>query len=358
MAARILIISPSWLGDIIMSQSLLHVIKTQEPDAHISVYAPAYAHCILERMNEVDEILTNPFAHKEFNLKLRYAEGKRLKELHFDRAYILPNSFKSALMPFFAHIKERIGFKGESRYLVLNRMRHDKKAFARMVERYVALAYINDPQVKDSASLPAFAYPQLKLQAPAPELLTKLGLEAEQHRPWLALVCGANYGPAKLWPVEFFAQVSAHFITQRGFAVLALGSNKDHDTVEQIKAQLKIQAPHALQHFHDIAGQTDLTEALDIVGHCRAAVCNDSGLMHTVAAAGVPQVCLFGSTSTTYTPPLSEKAVCLESTQPCHPCFARTCKYGTYLCLRELAPEQVISKLSELLERFPDPKES
>ena len=333
MAARILIISPSWLGDIIMSQSLLHVIKTQEPDAHISVYAPAYAHCILERMNEVDEILTNPFAHKEFNLKLRYAEGKRLKELHFDRAYILPNSFKSALMPFFAHIKERIGFKGESRYLVLNRMRHDKKAFARMVERYVALAYINDPQVKDSASLPAFAYPQLKLQAPAPELLTKLGLEAEQQRPWLALGCGANYGPAKLWPVEFFAQVSAHFITQRGFAVLALGSNKDHDTVEQIKAQLKIQAPHALQHFHDIAGQTDLTEALDIVG-------------------------LFGSTSTTYTPPLSEKAVCLESTQPCHPCFEHTCKYGTYLCLRELAPEQVISKLSELLERFPDPKES
>ena len=113
---------------------------------------------------------------------------------------------------------------------------HDKKAFARMVERYVALAYINDPQVKDSASLPAFAYPQLKLQAPAPELLTKLGLEAEQQRPWLALGCGANYGPAKLWPVEFFAQVSAHFITQRGFAVLALGSNKDHDTVEQIKA--------------------------------------------------------------------------------------------------------------------------
>lgn len=355
MAARILIISPSWLGDIIMSQSLLKVLKAQDPNNHITVYAPSYAHCILERMDEVDAILENPFAHHEFNLKKRYSEGKKLEQLNFDAAFVLPNSLKSALMPFFAHIKARIGFKGESRYLLLNHMRTDKDAFARMVERYVALAYTDNKAIKSSHDLPAFHYPQLKIEALSPELLTRLGLQAETDRPWLALGCGANYGPAKLWPVEYFAQVSAHFIAQ-GFSVLALGSKKDHDTIEKIRAAListysnQKEQEEALRYFHDLSGQTNLTEALDVVGHCKAAICNDSGLMHTVAAAGVPQVGLFGSTSTTYTPPLSEKAVCLESTQPCHPCFARTCKLNTYQCLKELTPDLAIERLSTLLE--------
>jgi len=346
MAARLLIISPAWLGDIIMSQSLLKVLKNQEPDCFISVYAPAYAHSILERMSEVDEILTNPFAHGALNLKARYAEGVKLREQHFDRAYILPNSFKSALVPFFAHIKERIGLKGESRYIVINRMRSDKKAFARMVNRYVSLAYINDKSVVGDSTLPAFPYPSLQLQAPTEELLARLHLSLE--RPLLALGCGANYGPAKLWPVEYFAEVCQHYI-KKGWAILGLGTTKDGATVQQIKELVCKSHPEADPFFYDIAGQTSLCEALDLVGVCRAAVCNDSGMMHTVAAAGVPQVCLFGSTATTYTPPLAANARCLESTQPCHPCFARTCRYGTYLCLKELEPERVISTLDQLL---------
>ena len=346
MAARLLIISPAWLGDIIMSQSLLQVLKAQEPDCCISVYAPAYAHSILERMSEVDEILTNPFAHGALNLKARYAEGVKLREQHFDRAYILPNSFKSALVPFFAQIKERIGLKGESRYIVINCMRTDKKAFARMVNRYVALAYIHDKSVVGDSTLPAFPYPRLQLQEPTAELCARLHLSLE--RPLLAIGCGANYGPAKLWPVEYFAAVCLHYITQ-GWAILGLGTSKDSQTVQQIKELVCKHRPEAEPCFYDIAGQTSLCEALDLIGVCRAAVCNDSGLMHTVAAAGVPQVCLFGSTSTTYTPPLADNARCLESTQPCHPCFARTCRYGTYLCLKELEPEQVISTLDQLL---------
>lgn len=355
MASKILIIAPSWLGDIIMSQSLLKVLKQQHPEAQLCVYAPAYAHSILERMDEIDEILTNPFAHKEFNLAKRYSEGRRLQAMDFTQAYILPNSFKSALMPFFAHIKERIGFKGESRYIVLNRMRSDKKAFTRMVERYVALAYIDDPKVIGSNTLPTFPYPKLQVNDLNPEECLDLGLSvpnSSNSRPWIALGCGANYGPSKLWPVEYFATVSAHFIAE-GFAILAIGSAKDKDTIAKIAASLKEQEPNALEYFHDLAGKTNLTTALDLVGHCHAAVCNDSGLMHTVAAADVPQVCIFGSTSTQYTPPLSEKAICIESTQPCHPCFARICKYGTYQCQKELIPEQVISKLHRLLELYP-----
>lgn len=349
MAQRILIISPAWLGDIIMSQSLLKTLKQRDPSCEITMYAPRYAHVIIARMPEVDHILENPFAHGALQLGARRAEGKKLKALNFDCAYILPNSLKSALVPFFAGIKERIGLKGESRYFLINRMRSDKKLFPRMVERYVALAYVDDPKVKSAQDLPQFAYPKLTLADPSPELLSRLGLPSD--RPLIALGCGANYGPAKLWPVEYFAQASAHFI-RKGYSILALGSPKDQATVNAIKSaltQAERNAGELLPYFYDIAGQTNLTEALDLVGSCAGAICNDSGLMHTVAAAGVPQVCLFGSTSTNYTPPLSDKAICLESTQPCHPCFERTCKLNTYQCLKELTPERAIAALESLI---------
>lgn len=346
MSARILIVSPAWLGDIIMSQSLLKTLKKQDPSCTITMYAPAYAHCIIERMPEVDEIMENPFAHGDLLLSKRMQEGKKLAALKFDRAFILPNSFKSALIPFFAGIPERIALKGESRYFIVNRMRSDKKNFARMVNRYVALAWVDDKTVTGDESLPAFDYPLLQTRRPDAALLERLGLSLD--RPLMVLGCGANYGPSKLWPPEYFGRVSAHFI-KKGWSVLGMGSPKDKPTVELIKNSIVSEDPSLEPYFHDIAGLTDLTEALDLVGSCSAGVCNDSGMMHTVAAAGVPQVCIFGSTSTLYTPPLSDRAVCVESTQPCHPCFKRTCQYGHYNCLKELTPEQVISSLEKLL---------
>ncbi len=341
MSANILIISPSWLGDLIMSHSLLQVLKQQDPSCRITLYAPAFMHPIITRMKEADAYLENPFAHGALRLRDRFKEGRHLAELNFDRAFVLPNSFKSALIPFFAGIKERIAFKGESRYVIVNRMRSDKEAFPLMVQRYAALAYDRD-QVKSAAQLPPYPFPKLKVNPPAAALLDRLKLKLD--RPLLALGCGANYGPSKLWPPEYFAAVCDEWI-RRGGAVLALGSPKDGETVKKIASCLK---PESAACFHDIAGQTNLIEALDLVGACTGAVCNDSGMMHTVAAAGVPQVCIFGSTSTGYTPPLSAQAVCVESDEPCHPCFRRTCKFNTYACQKGILPQTVMDRLFSL----------
>lgn len=345
---KILVISPAWLGDIIMSQSLLSTLKHLDPECKISVYAPAYAHSILQRMEQIDEILNNPFAHGALHLKERYQEGKKLQEQGFDVAYVLPNSFKSALPAFFAKIPVRIGWQGEMRYGVLNYRRQNKTAFPRMVERYVSLAYIFDEKVTDESKLPSFAYPKLTTQPLDENLLNRLGVSLE--RPLLALGCGANYGPAKLWPVEYFAQICTWFIKEHQGAVLGLGTPKDQATIDKIKSHL---APELLPYFFDVCGKTNLTEALDLVACARIAVCNDSGMMHTVAAADVPQVCVFGSTSTGYTPPLSAKALCIESKEPCHPCFKRECKLGTYQCLKGITPEQVIEKMEVLLNKYP-----
>ena len=221
-------------------------------------------------------------------------------------------------------------------------MRSNKKDFPLMVERYVALAF-NKEEVKTAKDLPTIPYPKLTVIPPKEDLLYRLKISLD--RPLMALGCGANYGPSKLWPVEYFAKVS-NWWCKKGGAVLALGSSKDLRSVEGIFSNLD---KNNHKYFYNIAGKTSLTEALDLIGVCKCAVCNDSGLMHTVAAADIPQVCIFGSTTTNYTPPLSDKARCVESTQSCHPCFARTCKYNTYACLKEIVPNTVILELEKLL---------
>ncbi|MCR5536415.1 MAG: lipopolysaccharide heptosyltransferase II [Succinivibrio sp.] len=338
-----LVILPSWLGDIIMAQSLLQTLKHDYPSCHIDVYTPAYALPLLERMAQIDGKIINPFGHGQLRLLQRFKEGRMLARHHYDTVFVLPNSLKSALVPFFAGIKERRGFKGESRYLLLNRMRTNKQDFPMMVERYVALAY--DPKsVPTHAELPLMLYPKLTAHKLKAALLERLHLKLD--RPLLALGCGANYGPAKLWPVQYFAQVCDFWVGQGG-AILALGTKNDLKTVTSIRNQV---SPHTLAYFYDVAGQTNLTEVVDLVAACTAAVCNDSGLMHTVAALDVPQICIFGSTSTAYTPPLSTKAVCLEASESCHPCFKRTCQFNTYACLKNLMPDLVIQELMRILE--------
>ena len=339
---KILIIAPSWLGDLIMSHSLYQLLKAQDPGAEITLYAPRYQAPIIARMPEVAHFIENPFPHGALHLTQRYAEGKKLRAQNFDLAIVLPNSFKSALPPFFAHIPRRRGFKGESRYVLLNEMRTNKEDFPRMVERYAALAFDKNT-IKKASDLPPIPQPRLQAKAPTPELLARVQVKLD--RPLLALGCGANYGPAKLWPVEYFAQVSTRWIEQGG-AILALGTKQDLATVKAIGALI----PTALQpYFYAIAGQTTLTEALDLAACATAAVCNDSGMMHLIAALDLPQCAIFGSTSTGYTPPLSSRAVCLESHEPCHPCFARTCRYQHYRCLKEITPESVFAKLEQLI---------
>ncbi len=339
---KYLIISPSWLGDLIMSQSLYKALKSQDPNCIIDIYAPAYTMPILDRMPEISKKIVNPFEHGAFNFRQRYAEGRKLRDEHYDSVFILPNSLKSAFVGFFANIADRRGFKGESRYILINNMRTNKNDFPLMVERYVALAFDKNI-VKTAKDLPKFDYPKLDVKPLNKDRAEELGLDFSKKN--LILGCGANYGPSKLWPVEYFARVSDWWI-ENGGNVIGIGSQKDIPTVAKIYEKL---SEKNKKHFSDIAGKTNLTEALDIVGSSTAAVCNDSGLMHTVAAADIPQVCIFGSTSTGYTPPLSDKAICVESDEPCHPCFKRTCKFDTYACLKKITPEMVISKLQQLL---------
>lgn len=342
---KILIIGPSWVGDMVMSQSLYITLKNKHPEATIDVMAPAWCKPILERMPEVDNAIEMPLTHGQFSFFKRRQLGKALREERYDQAYILPNSAKSALIPFFAKIPKRIGWKGEMRYGLLNDLRPNKKSFQYMVERYVALAY-SKKQMQNSASLGGldnlakpclFIDPDKQLQA-----IKKFNLN--QNKPILGLCPGAEFGPSKRWPEEHYAEVANEMIN-RGYQVCLFGSAKDALVTDKIK---KLVALKNRQAVYNLAGTTNLIEAVDLLAACQTVVSNDSGLMHIAAAVGCRVVAVYGSTSPKYTPPLAKAVEIAHTDISCRPCFKRTCKFGHLKCLTELQPQQVLLSIEKL----------
>lgn len=331
---RILVVGPSWVGDMVMAQSLFMTLQTRHPGAQIDVLAPQWSLPILERMPQVRKGIAMPLGHGQFGLRTRWQLGRTLAKEGYDQAIVLPGSLKSALVPFFAGIPLRTGFTGEMRYGLLNDRRHlDKIALPMTVQRFVALGQPPAPgQTPDTPT------PQLAANAAhATHLLGKLGLSTD--RPVVAFMPGAEYGPAKQWPAEHFAQLATDLIEQ-GHQIWILGSGKDKGIAEQISHAA------ASVHIHNLCGQTQLADVVDLLSVCNAAVSNDSGLMHMAAALGIPLVALYGSSNPKHTPPLSFNAHVLHLGLECSPCFKRQCPLGHTRCLQDITPVLVLKALT------------
>jgi heptosyltransferase II len=310
-----------------MMQPLLMRLRELHPAAEIHVLAPAWSAPLLARMPEVTASIENPFAHGNFDWAGRKVLGCRLAEADFQQAYVLPNSWKSALVPFFAKIPERIGYQGEARYVLLNR-RRPKSALPRLVDRYAALAGgFNTPT------------PEPRLTStPEQQRAAREALGLSQDAAPVVFCPGAEYGPAKRWPIHHYAALAKKLDKP----VWIVGSHKDAPVGEEI-AQLSADA--AL----NLCGRTNLEQAIDLIAGARAVVSNDSGLMHVAAALDRPTVALYGSSSPGYTPPLSARATILSLGLDCSPCFKRECPLGppdTLRCLEDITPERVLAALN------------
>ncbi|PIA72251.1 lipopolysaccharide heptosyltransferase II [Pseudomonas sediminis] len=336
---KILIVGPSWVGDMVMAQTLFQCLKQRHPECEIDVLAPDWSRPILERMPEVRAALSLPLGHGVLDLATRRRIGKSLVG-QYDQAILLPNSLKSALVPWFAGIPKRTGWKGEMRYGLLNDIRTlDKDRYPLMIERFMALAH------EPGAALPQ-PYPQPRLQIDEfsrEAALSKFGLPLD--RPVLALCPGAEFGEAKRWPAEHYAKV-AEIKIREGWQVWLFGSKNDHAVGEDIRMRL---IPGLREEVSNLSGQTSLAEAIDLMSAATAVVSNDSGLMHVAAALNRPLVAVYGSTSPGFTPPLADRVEIVRLGLECSPCFERTCRYGHYNCLRELKPRPVIEALDRLV---------
>lgn len=336
---RVLVVGPSWVGDMVMAQTLFKVLRQREPRVEIDVLAPAWSRPLIERMPEVRRAIDMPVGHGVLGLAARFVLARRLVGERYGQAILLPNSFKSALVPVFAGIPLRTGWRGEMRYGLLNDLRLlDKKRYPLMVERFAALAY--PPGENWSEPLPR---PKLRVDgAGLPVLLARL--ELSDGRPVLVICPGAEFGPAKRWPEEYFARVAEDRIAG-GWQVWLLGSERDRPVTGALHGGL---SSEARVYCHDLAGRTRLEEAIDLMSTAAAVVSNDSGLMHIAAALGRPLVVVYGSSSPAFTPPLAERVRTLSIPVDCGPCFKRDCPLSHTRCLSELPPERVLSALDEV----------
>lgn len=334
----ILIIGPAWVGDMVMAQVLFRLLKQQQPDCAIDVLAPAWSAPLLARMPEVRASFDLPLAHGEFGFGKRRTLGHSLRG-QYQQAILLPNSWKSGLIPLFARIPKRTGWRGEMRYGLLNDIRTlDKERYPLMIERFAALA------LPDGAPLPAkLPHPLLHIDTGERDAgLHKHTLSLD--RPVLALCPGAEFGPAKRWPEQHYSIVAKTRIAA-GEQVWIFGSDKDAPVGEAIRAGLpESQRPSC----HNLAGKTTLAEAIDLLSCASAVVSNDSGLMHIAAALDRPLVAVYGSSSPQFTPPLSHAVEVVRLGLDCSPCFKRECPLHHLHCLTHLHPETVLEALARL----------
>jgi heptosyltransferase-2 len=317
---RILVVAPNWIGDALMAQPLLARLHEKRPGLRIDALAPAWVAPVVRRMPEVAEVLAAPLRHGPLQLRARWRLGRDLRHRRYDQAIVLPNSWKSALVPFFADIALRSGYVGESRYGLLNLLYRKAAGDERPDMRLFYAALSERPGTPPSTPLPR---PQLRVDpqevAAARE---KFGLPVR----YVALCPGAEFGPAKRWP--YFAALSQRL----GAPAVALGSAAD------VQSALGIEGTN-------LVGRTTLEEAIALIAGASAVVSNDSGLMHVAAALGRPLVALFGSSSPQHTPPGSAAARVLWLHADCSPCYQRECPLGHFKCMREMSVETVLEQL-------------
>lgn len=335
---KALIVAPSWIGDTIMAQPLFARLHARYPGLQLDAMAPRWVAPVLLRMAEITEVIDNPFGHGQLSLKARWRLARQLAARHYDAVYVLPNSLKSALVPFLAGIPRRVGFTGESRYGLINVRHHlDKQALPLMVERFAQLAEAPGQPLENSIFRP-------KIRSTAAEQQQTLAELAIERPARVAAFCpGAEYGPAKRWPAAHFAQL-ARRLADDGYAIWLFGSPKDHAVADEISRL----APGLCRN---LCGATTLTQAVDLLAMTDLVVCNDSGLMHVAAALDRPIVALYGSSSPGFTPPLSDQAAILSLNLECSPCFKRECPLGHLDCLNKLSPEQVYAACRSRIAR-------
>ena len=341
---RALIIAPQWIGDAVMTEPLLRQLAAR--GMRLTVGAVPWVAPVYRVMPGVAEVIELPFRHGGLQLKSRWTLARALRG-RFDVAYVCPNSLKSALLPWLARIPERLGYTGEKRYGLLTQRLDSPSKSERppMVAFYAALGQLGPggqrTQLEDAGRPTLTAASPLLAQA-LDALAGHANLPALARDSFVVFAPGAEFGPAKRWPAQHFAELALKLDQP----VLLLGSNKERALCDEIATSVNAKRPG---QCHNLAGTTQLLQAFALIAHAHRVVSNDSGLMHVAAAFGVPQVAVFGSSSPDHTPPLNDKAQVIwlrrdAAYQPpldCSPCYQRVCPLGHTRCLNDVSAERV-----------------
>ncbi|WP_423823117.1 lipopolysaccharide heptosyltransferase II [Salinisphaera sp. SPP-AMP-43] len=332
--ARILVVGPSWIGDMVMAQSLFMGLRARLPEATIDVLAPAATASLLARMPEVNDAVVMDIDHGEFALARRREAARRLSARGYDQAIVLQRSAKAALVPWLAGIPQRTGYRGELRYGLINDVRTlDKSRYPLKAEHYALLG-----TAAEGEPLGEIAYPRLAIEADHQrDLVARFSLDLK--RPIVGFAAGAAYGGAKAWPARHYARLAGE-LDARGWACWIFGSAPDREIAEAMQAA-------APRHGVNLAERTSLTDIVDLAALSTRFVGNDTGVMHLASAAAPSVVGLYGSTDPDYAPPLTTESQRLWRGMDCSPCRARECPLGHHACLEDMPVADVLSACLE-----------
>jgi heptosyltransferase-2 len=342
---RTLVISPNWIGDAVMAQPLLQRLRAAHPDRPIDVLAPPAVSPVWRQMAEVDQVLETPFRHGALQLRERWRYARELRARGYADAYVLPNTLKYALIPWLAGIKQRVGYKGESRHGLINRMHHDETPPRPMVAFYAALANAPAATVMDAASRAALERPRMQVSAQQiAAICQRTGIAPD--RPLVVFAPGAEFGGAKRWPAGHFAELARTIVaTDPQAQVALLGSPKDKEVCDAVVAAAGLPAGA----MFNLAGVTKLAEAIALIARAAAVVSNDSGLLHIASALNRPVVALYGPTDPDHAPPFSDIAASISLRLDCAPCRQRECPLGHQDCMRKMDAGLVWRSLQPML---------
>jgi len=336
---HILIVAPNWIGDAVMSEPLVRAL--QQTQAKISVLAPPWVAAVYRAMASVDDVIEGDFKHGRVELFKRIALARNLQQKGFTDALILPNSWKSALIPTFAQIPHRFAYTGELRSFLLTQSLANPPRQNRppMVAHYLALAKLIDPQIVINGA--QMQEPRLQ-PPPAPGHLA-----IDTAQPFFVFAPGAEFGPSKQWPAGHFAQLASYILQNDPQpSIVLMGSQKDIPIAEEIMRQTVCENPSRLIN---VCGQTPLADSIAILKHAKGLVSNDSGMMHIGAALQIPQIAFFGSSDPSYTPPLSSFAGIMYLNLACSPCHQRICPLGHLNCLNQISPQSAFDELHRVM---------
>ena len=329
--SRIVIRASNWLGDAVMSVPAVRAIKRGRPDARVTILTPAKLADFWKTVAEVDDVIAIESGESVF------AVARKLRAGDFEAAIIFPNSLRTALEPWLAGVPRRVGYPGHRRAWLLNQILRDKKtkkkepaAPKHQVHHYLALAEFVGAVIEGRGS---------KVEGEAPALRpSTFGL-----RPIIGLCPGAEYGPAKRWLPERFAETMRvlHERTQCEWRIF--GVAKDRAVADEI-------AKLAAIPVTDLVGKTTLAELIEKLRECDLLLTNDTGTMHLAACLGVPVVAIFGSTEPALTGPLGDGHTILRRHVECSPCFLRECPID-FRCMKALAVPEVVAAVETALRR-------
>ena len=329
---KFLIIAPSWIGDLIISQSLLKYLKKEYPNCQIDMIVRPELTNLAKMMPEVKNIYPLDIKHKEFGLIKRHILAKEIKKHLYSTSIILPNSFKSAIIPWLANIPIRIGYNRELRLFLLNKKYSLIKHKDSMVNRYLKLA---------DGSYSNVIRPSLLINGDSSKLISRKYL-INNSKKNIVLCPEAEYGSAKRWPINKWMQL-ANFYKEKDYNVYFLGKNKSLET--------KYQNILKKDSIISLLGKTSLEEAAYILSIVDLVVTNDSGLMHIAASVNTNLISIFGSSSPFYTPPLMKDQFgeVIYKALTCSPCFKRECPLQHLNCLNNISSEEILDKSSKYL---------